>query len=317
MPDVFISYTRDERARCVGIGQRLQALGLDVWFDAKLASGTSFDTEIETNIRAAKAVMVLWSPKSVQSTWVRNEATIGQQRNVLVSVEIERCTLPVAFTNTHTELLLDETFSDDDPAWINILTRLAQLTGHPSLFAYRNLAPRHVAPRKRGNKGLVVGSVLGLLVTSAAAVGGWYVVSSGNSALIAAAPLPTDIADATETASPTEVSTVPALPPDVQNFANTLTGQWALRLDDCPDRKPGLPVDMTPSAGPWLTVRPESMLLKTTSLGRTAEEQIVGLQNGWLQTFAEGENQFYQLNESGRLMVRVGDGESQKLEPCI
>jgi hypothetical protein len=36
MVDVFISYKREERARCERIHEKLKALDLDVWFDVRL-----------------------------------------------------------------------------------------------------------------------------------------------------------------------------------------------------------------------------------------------------------------------------------------
>jgi pantoate kinase len=55
MVDVFISYKREERARCERIANKLKALNLDVWFNARLPSGKCFDREIESAIKKAKA----------------------------------------------------------------------------------------------------------------------------------------------------------------------------------------------------------------------------------------------------------------------
>ena len=65
--------------------------GLKVWWDAVLHSGETFDEVIERNLRAAKAVVVLWSPQSVISRWVRAEATQADRANKLVPVIIEPC----------------------------------------------------------------------------------------------------------------------------------------------------------------------------------------------------------------------------------
>lgn len=133
MTDVFISYKRQEKARCERIADKLKALELDVWFDARLESGKSFDREIEHHVNAAKAVLVLWSPASAESEWVRNEATIGKERNVLVAAQIEPGKLPINFTNTHFETLHEADFADDHPGWLKLLERIGALTGRPSL----------------------------------------------------------------------------------------------------------------------------------------------------------------------------------------
>lgn len=146
MVDVFISYKREERARCERIAAKLKALDLDVWFDARLASGKSFDREIEASIKKAKAVLVLWSPASVESEWVRNEAGIGKERGVLAAAQLAPCELPIAFRATHYENLYDEGFADDHPGWIKVLERIGDLTGRPGLSGYSRALGQAAAP---------------------------------------------------------------------------------------------------------------------------------------------------------------------------
>lgn len=139
MPDVFISYKREERQRCVEIFDRLVALKLDVWFDARLDPGTRFDDEIEAAVRTAKAVLVLWSPEAARSEWIRNEATIGKARKVLSSAYIQSTDLPIAFLSIQTEDLSREHFPDDWPGWLNTLRRIGSLVGRPGLEGYSRL----------------------------------------------------------------------------------------------------------------------------------------------------------------------------------
>lgn len=174
MADVFISYARDDRAQCAGVADKLTSLGFDVWFDARLQSGTSFDAEIEEQIRAAKAVLVLWSPRSVKSAWVRNEATLGQRRNILVSAQIAPCELPIQFINTHTEPLRADDLRDDDPAWRNVLLRIADLC-HAAPLAERleRQASAALKPRRRGMLVPLVAGLVIAMVAGAVGVGGW------------------------------------------------------------------------------------------------------------------------------------------------
>jgi hypothetical protein len=132
-PDVFISYKRDERAEVEAIARALKALKLTVWFDAELRSGASFDQEIERQVRAARCVLVCWSPGATASEWVRAEATIGRQRDVLAAVMLLACDLPPPFNLVHTE---DLTRGPGGGGWLNVLERIGALTGRSGLAAF-------------------------------------------------------------------------------------------------------------------------------------------------------------------------------------
>jgi hypothetical protein len=137
-PDVFISYKRDERAEVLAIAKRLEALKLRVWFDAEMKSGTTFDAEIDRQIRAAKAVLVCWSPGAVASDWVRGEATIGRQRGVLAAAMLKPCDLPAPFNLVHADNLTGG-IGPRNPEWLRSVERIGMLAGRPGLAAYEAL----------------------------------------------------------------------------------------------------------------------------------------------------------------------------------
>src|SRR3989344_8845869 len=99
MTDVFISYKREERARCVAIYNALVDLKLSVWFDAHIEPGTDFDREIEREVRGASAVLVLWSERPADSDWIRAEARTGRQTNRLVAIRLDDCLPPLEFAS--------------------------------------------------------------------------------------------------------------------------------------------------------------------------------------------------------------------------
>lgn len=140
MADIFISYSRNDRERCTAIRNALTALKVDVWSDAGIGAGSHFDREIEREIAAAKALLVLWSEHSVESDWVRNEARTGKEENRLIATQIGECQLPLEFRSVQAELLRDGTEGSADPAWLNILDRIGQFTGRPGLAEYARLA---------------------------------------------------------------------------------------------------------------------------------------------------------------------------------
>lgn len=78
-------------------------------------------------LRAAKAVVVLWSPRSAASRWVRAEATVGDRNNTLIPCMIEPCERPVIFELTHTADLTQWDGRQDDPAWREYLADVQSL----------------------------------------------------------------------------------------------------------------------------------------------------------------------------------------------
>lgn len=124
--DIFISYSREDREVVKRFAHALTSEGFNVWWDAALHSGETFDEVIEEQLRAAKAVVVLWSPRSVKSRWVRAEATLADRRNKLVPAIIEPCDRPIIFELAHTIDLSHWTGDREDPAWVRFKSDLAR-----------------------------------------------------------------------------------------------------------------------------------------------------------------------------------------------
>ena len=126
-PDIFISYNRNDRTAARHFAECFQKEGFTVWWDAALQSGETFDEVIENELRASKAVVVLWSPRSVASRWVRAEATIADRRRKFAPVIIEPCDLPIVFELTHTADLSEWNGDRADPAWQSFIQDLTRL----------------------------------------------------------------------------------------------------------------------------------------------------------------------------------------------
>ena len=101
MVDIFLSYNRQDQAVARRYADALARAGFSVWWDVTLRSGEAYDEVTEKALRTAAAVLVLWSPRSVVSRWVRAEATIAARLGTLVPVTIERCERPIMFELTH------------------------------------------------------------------------------------------------------------------------------------------------------------------------------------------------------------------------
>ncbi|MBS1240083.1 MAG: hypothetical protein H6R45_789 [Proteobacteria bacterium] len=101
-PDVFISYAREDEGMARRFADAFGQEGFTVWWDAALHSGETFDEVIEQELRASKSVVVLWSPHSVASRWVRAEATLADRNRTLAPAIIAPCNRPIIFELTHT-----------------------------------------------------------------------------------------------------------------------------------------------------------------------------------------------------------------------
>lgn len=128
--DIFISYSREERPAARHFAESFAREGFTVWWDAALRSGQTFDEIIEQELRAAKAVVVLWSPRSVASRWVRAEATLADRNNKLVPVIIESCTLPIIFELTQAANLARWNGDASDANWQLLISDLRRLIGN-------------------------------------------------------------------------------------------------------------------------------------------------------------------------------------------
>jgi hypothetical protein len=144
-PDIFISYSREERQAARHFAESFSQEGFAVWWDAALRSGETFDEVIERELRAAKAVVVLWSPRSVASRWVRAEATLADRANKLVPVIIESCSLPIIFELTQAADLANWTGDTADARWQTLVSDLRRLVEPHKDEASAKLAPQPVA----------------------------------------------------------------------------------------------------------------------------------------------------------------------------
>jgi adenylate cyclase len=137
MADIFISYAREDADTARRFAEAFESAGLSVWWDDALRSGEAFDETIERALREACAVVVLWSPRSVTSRWVRAEATQADRNHTLVPVVIEPCQRPIIFELTHTTDLSHWQGDSQDKAWRSLAADVQRLC--ESRAALRNV----------------------------------------------------------------------------------------------------------------------------------------------------------------------------------
>ncbi|MEQ1863083.1 MAG: toll/interleukin-1 receptor domain-containing protein [Micropepsaceae bacterium] len=129
MADVFISYISERRAAAEHLAEILADYGYSVWWDYALVSGKDFGAQIERELRAAKAVVVLWCGLSRESEWVKEEATLAKRLDKIVPAIIENVELPLGFTMTQTLDLATWNGAPQSEDLERLLRDIARLTG--------------------------------------------------------------------------------------------------------------------------------------------------------------------------------------------
>ena len=104
MADIFISYSKHSRDITENLAAYLEKKGYTVWWDTSLLAGERFPEVINKELRAASAVIVIWTPYSIGSEWVYAEATIANERKILITVhsdDVALRQLPLPFNSRH------------------------------------------------------------------------------------------------------------------------------------------------------------------------------------------------------------------------
>src|SRR3954453_4222525 len=134
MADVFISYTHADQSAAEALANALAKHGWSIFWDRTIPIGKTWDQVLESELDAARTIIVLWSSASVSSEWVRTEAEEGVRRNILIPVLLEdQITIPLRFRALQAARLVDWRQNLEGSASFEPLTRAIQgLTGERS-----------------------------------------------------------------------------------------------------------------------------------------------------------------------------------------
>lgn len=114
--DVFISYSREDRAKVEKLAHALNQRGLNVWWDPKIQTGSGFRQEISEALTNTRSVIVVWSRNSVGSRFVCDEADEGAAREILFPALIDNVDIPLGFRQIQTADLTHWRGNLNDPA---------------------------------------------------------------------------------------------------------------------------------------------------------------------------------------------------------
>lgn len=127
--DIFICYSRSDRETADKLVGRLRAVGWSVFQDVNTHIGRRWHKEIERELHAARAVVVLWSAVSRDSDFVLEEAEYGKRKDILFPVFIERVEYPYGFGRIQTADLVDWGGEDGHPGFSQLIEALTSQLG--------------------------------------------------------------------------------------------------------------------------------------------------------------------------------------------
>jgi hypothetical protein len=145
MSDIFISYASSDREVAQKFANALEAHGWSVWWDREIPLGKTFDQVIETELNAARCVVVLWSKESAVSRWVKTEASAAADRDRLVPALIEEVAIPLEFKRIQTAMLLDWDGDNGNPEFHRLVQAVTEMVG-------QSQPPRRMAPQETESK---------------------------------------------------------------------------------------------------------------------------------------------------------------------
>lgn len=124
---VFISYARRDRPLAKALARYLEARGIEVWWDFRLYPGEQFRDRILAELKAAAAVVVIWSEDAVKSDFVLDEACRAKVMGKLVTTlapGFSVADIPLGFGQSHAVSVGDRA---------QVVDALAEfgLAGHP------------------------------------------------------------------------------------------------------------------------------------------------------------------------------------------
>jgi adenylate cyclase len=127
MSQIFISYARSTEPSAQLIADGLRALGYGVWRDSELPPHRVYAEVLEERLRAAKAVIVVWSSDALHSQWVRAEADIARQQGTLVQLSLDGTVPPLPFNQIHCVDLAGWSGNPGAPGWRKIIDSVAAI----------------------------------------------------------------------------------------------------------------------------------------------------------------------------------------------
>src|SRR3954447_11719127 len=135
MAEIFISYARSEEPRAVRVAEVLRAAGHRVWRDDELPAHRAYVEVIEERLKAANAVVVLWSAEAAKSEWVRAEADTARHLGTLIQATLDGGIPPLPFNQIQCADLNGWKGETEAPGWHKLTASVVALVPKPQVDA--------------------------------------------------------------------------------------------------------------------------------------------------------------------------------------
>jgi hypothetical protein len=163
MSDIFLSYSREDIRAAELLAKALEQAGWSVWWDRRVAAGQDFAELIERELTGAKCVIVLWSASSIESKWVRSEATEADNRGILVPATLNPAVqIPLLFRRLQVADLSGWNGSSADPRFAALATDVAEKASLAKPVSSSSVAQGPVGDSQRRRRMSLVAGIVGL-----------------------------------------------------------------------------------------------------------------------------------------------------------
>jgi formylglycine-generating enzyme required for sulfatase activity len=149
VPKVFISYSRKDMAFVEQLAKDLISAGLDVWWDLSgIRGGEDWEGMISTALESSEHIVVVLSPDSANSRWVRREyLTADEKGSQILPLIYKPCVIPLTLKDRQPVDVQGNNYAAHLPEILEILggklpapSRAAPATEEAISFAEKSMA---------------------------------------------------------------------------------------------------------------------------------------------------------------------------------
>jgi hypothetical protein len=148
MPDIWLSYVRNDRKRVGQIAQALEREGFSVAWDREIKANEPWDEEIDLRLEESACHCVCWSRASAESDSLVAEASYGHQAGKLVPITLQACDPPEPFDTIPSWDLTQWRGDSADEDWEGCVQAIRDLIDPARQAARLRPQPRRVAPAR-------------------------------------------------------------------------------------------------------------------------------------------------------------------------